>query len=348
MSSLPTHMQAAVYHAARTLAVERWPLPELGSEQVLLEVSHCGICGTDLHLVMEGWGRPRSIGGHEYSGKIVALGDAVSGWQIGQAVVGGPEPGCGRCARCGEGRSNLCGERGTPGVAPFQGAFAEYKSVHHSQLVRVPDGVSLREAALAEPLAVALHGISVSGIRSGERAFVSGVGPIGMLTLAALRARGVEDVVVSEPSPARRERALDLGARLAFDPSELDDPPMPFEIIEDAVDAAFECSGTPSGFVTAIGRVRRAGTLVILGTGMARPPLDINRVLLNELTVTGAYEYDEDGFQQALALIASRKLRTDALIAPDDVALSDLFGAMQRLVAGEIAGKVMVAPRARV
>jgi threonine dehydrogenase-like Zn-dependent dehydrogenase len=339
-------MDAAVYHEARSLAVERWPLPTPGPEQVLLEVSHCGICGTDLHLVMEGWGRPRSVGGHEYSGTIVAVGEKVTDWHPGDAVVGGPERGCGRCARCSEGRSNLCADRGTPGVDPFQGAFAEYKSVHHSQLVRIPEGVSMREAALAEPLAVALHGITLSRIRPGERAFVSGVGPIGMLTLAALRAQGVDDVVVSEPSPLRRECALDLDARLAFDPSDLDDPGMPFEIAEDAVDAAFECSGAKSGFVTALGRVRRAGTLVILGTGMARPPLDINRVLLNELTVTGAYEYDENGFEHALALIASGKLPSDRLIAPDDVALPNLFEAMERLVAGEIAGKVMVTPRA--
>jgi threonine dehydrogenase-like Zn-dependent dehydrogenase len=213
--------------------------------------------------------------------------------------------------------------------------------------VRIPEGVSMREAALAEPLAVALHGITLSRIRPGERAFVSGVGPIGMLTLAALHAQGIDDVVVSEPSSARRECALDLGARVAVDPSDLDDPRLPFEIVDDAVDAAFECSGSQSGFVTAIGRVRRAGTLVILGTGMARPPLDINRVLMNELTVTGAYEYDENGFEHALALIASRKLPTDRLIAPDDVSLPNLLQTMERLVAGEIAGKVMVAPRAR-
>jgi len=234
-----------------------------------------------------------------------------------------------------------------PGVDPFQGAFAEYVRVHHSQLVRIPDGLTLREAALAEPLAVALHGITLGRIRAGQRAFVTGVGPIGMLTVAALRARGVEDIVVSEPAPARRERALEVGARLALDPAELENPRMPFEIAADAADTAFECSGTVPGFLTAIGRLRRAGTLVILGTGMARPPLDINRVLLNELTVTGGYEYDEHGFEDALALLAGGTLPTDRLIAARDVALPGVLEAMERLAAGEIAGKVMVAPRAR-
>ena len=128
------------------------------------------------------------------------------------------------------------------------------------------------------------------------------------------------------------------------EPSDLEVPALPFDAAQPSVAAAFECSGHPDAFKTALARVERLGTLVIVGTGMRKPKLDANRVLLNELTVTGAYNYDENGFADALALLASGQLPTDVLIEPDDVSLADLQGAMERLIRGEIGGKVMVAP----
>jgi (R,R)-butanediol dehydrogenase/meso-butanediol dehydrogenase/diacetyl reductase len=338
-------MTAAVYRAPRELAVETRPLPEPGPEEVLLRVSHCGICGTDLHMVMEGWGRPDSIGGHEYAGHVVAVGAGVRDWQPGAAVVGGPEAGCGACDYCRAHRPGLCVGRPPAGVTPFQGAFAEYKCVPAAQLERIPDGMPLRVAALTEPLAVALHAITLSGIRPGQRALVTGAGPIGALIIASLRARGIDDVTVSEPSPVRRRLAEEIGARRAVEPDALHVPRMPFEIAEDPCDVAFECSGQPRAFRAALARLRKAGALVIVGSGMERPKLDTNRILLNELTVTGAYNYDENGFRDALALLASGKLPVERLIDPEDVPLSGMLRAMERLVAGEIGGKVMVVPR---
>ncbi len=342
---VPASMRAAVYRGARNVVLETRPVPALGPRDVLLRVSHCGVCGSDLHLVMEGWGRPDSIGGHEYSGHVAAVGSEVEGWEIGAPVVGGPEAGCGACDTCRAGRPGLCCAHGPAGATPFQGAFADYKRVHASQLLRIPPGVSPRQAALCEPLAVALHGITLSGVRPGQRAFVAGAGPIGLLTLAALRARGVEDVTVSEPSPVRRERAAAIGARRVLAPEELDFPRMPFELVDDAFDVAFECSGAPRGFSAALAQLRKAGRLVIVGSGMEKPRLDANRVLLNELSVTGAYNYDENGFQDALALLASGSLPTDLLIEPGDVPLAGLLGAIERLAAGEIGGKLMIVPQ---
>lgn len=106
--ALPQRMKAAVYHAPHKLEVEQQPLPALGPRDVLVDVSHCGICGTDLHLVLEGMGRPRSIGGHEYSGRIVELGTEVSAWARGDRVVARPgKPPCGRCEFCRVGRHSV-------------------------------------------------------------------------------------------------------------------------------------------------------------------------------------------------------------------------------------------------
>jgi threonine dehydrogenase-like Zn-dependent dehydrogenase len=341
---LPDAMRAAVYLEKGRVEVQARPLPQLGPRDVLLRVSHCGVCGTDLHMVLDGWGHPDSIGGHEFSGRIAARGPAVQDWKVGDAVVAGPEPGCGSCESCRAGRPAICVERPPAGVADFQGAFAAYVKVDERQLFRVPAALSLREAALSEPLAVALHGIGLSGIRPGQRALVSGAGPIGALTIAALRAGGVEDVTVCEPRAARRELAEALGAERVVAPEALAVPPMPFTIVDDACDVVFECSGRAAAFEVGLAQLKRAGTLAIIGTGMERPRLDPNRVLLNELTITGCYEHDATGFEDALALLASGALPTDVLIEAADVSLDGLLPAMHDLVEGRLAGKVLVQP----
>jgi (R,R)-butanediol dehydrogenase/meso-butanediol dehydrogenase/diacetyl reductase len=343
-SAVAARMRAAVYREKGRVVVEDRPVPAPASGEVLLRISHCGVCGTDLHLMLEGWGPANHIGGHEWSGRIVALGDGVHGWQPGDAVVGGPIAGCGACEACLAHRPSLCARTGSAGVGDFQGAFAQYMRVPASQLRRVPDGLSLREAALAEPLAVALHGITLSSIAPGRRALVSGAGPIGMLTLAALRARGITDVTVSEPAPVRRALAARVGASRVLAPDALSIPRMPFEFVPEGFHAAFECSGRPEAVEAALAQLVRGGTLVLVGTGMKRPRLDANRVILGELTVTGSYNYDENGFDDALELLASGKLPTSLLLEQGDVDLEGLLSAMQRLAAGEIGGKVLVAP----
>lgn len=341
-----TTMLAAVYRGDGVIAVEDIPRPEVGPGQVLLEVSHCGICGSDLHMVIEGWGQPGSVGGHEYSGTVVEVGPEVHGWAPGDRAVGGPDRGCGGCPPCREGRPNLCAGRGRSGVDPFQGAFASYKLVDSSALYRVPDGMDLRTAALTEPLAVAMHGIRRTVVTPGDRVLVTGAGPIGILTVAALRSIGVSDITVSEPGERRKALAARLGAAAVVDPDELVTPGMPMDVVDDPYQVAFECSGRPEAMESALGQLGRAATLVLLGTGMRRPRFDANRIILNELAITGAVEYTPDDYAAALELLASGRLPTELLIDPDDQPLGGLQSAMERLARGELAGKVMVVPHA--
>jgi len=342
--TLPATMRAAVYHRRGELRVEERPLPELGPRDALLEVSHCGVCGTDLHLVLDGWGRPGSIGGHEFTGRIVALGEEIEGFALGELVAGGPSPGCGECEPCRRHRPSLCKRADDPGVGAFQGAFAHYVRVHGPQLLHVPDGLGAREAALAEPLAVALHAITQSGVGPGGRALVAGGGPIGQLILASLRARGVEDVVVSERAAPRRARAEALGAARVLEPEALEAPVMPFQRVPAPYDAVFECSGRAEAMESGLGQLDKMGVLVLIGTGAKRPKLDAQRVLLNELVITGAYNYDENGMRDALALLATGVLPTDLLLHGEDAGLDELLEHMQRLQRGEIETKLLVSP----
>jgi threonine dehydrogenase-like Zn-dependent dehydrogenase len=341
-------MRAAVYRERGVVRIEERSVPVPGSEEVVVEVSHCGICGTDVHLALEGWGRRGSVLGHEWSGRIARVGADVSGWTAGDRVVGVPQRSCGACRWCRAERPSLCEARPGAGVGETpDGAFAPYVRAHASQLVRVPGGLPLRAAALAEPLAVALHALNRAGVRPGMRALVTGAGPLGLLVIAALRAHGVDDVIASEPAPARRERAGQVGATACVAPEALAAPRLPFQLAEAPVDVALECSGSPAAMESALAQLGRGGTLVLVGTGLRRPSFDHNRILLNELVVTGAFNYDAGGFAAALELLTLGSLPVDLLTEPDDIGLDAIPQALERLARGEIAGKVLVAPGGR-
>jgi (R,R)-butanediol dehydrogenase/meso-butanediol dehydrogenase/diacetyl reductase len=340
-------MPAAVFMGLRDVAVEQRPTPAAAPGELLVEVSHCGICGSDLHFLLEWGGRSGVIEGHEFSGTVVAVGDGADGWQPGDRVVGGPSPRCGTCEYCRARRPSLCEQRGRVGTgeSDWQGAFARYKTITAAEALRVPEGLSLKHAALTEPLAVALHGITQGGgARPGTRWLVTGGGPIGYLSVAALKAMGVGDVVVSEPKERRRALCEKLGARTVA-PEALTAPAWPHDLVDEPFDVALECSGNGRAQESALAQLKRGGTLVLVGAGVARPKFDPNRILLNELVITGAFVYDHDGFPRALDLLASGKMPNDLLVEADDYPLNHLLDAAIGLHEGELAAKAMVVPR---
>jgi L-iditol 2-dehydrogenase len=336
-------MAAAVYVGPGEIEVRRVPRPVPGAGQVVIAISHCGICGTDLHLVLEGYARPGSILGHEWAGTVAATGAGVEGWRAGDRVVADVDPGCGRCRACRAGRPAVCLEREPPDLLEFRGAFCGYVAVEASRLLRVPDGLSTRAAALTEPTAIAIHTVNLARVEPDDRVLVTGAGPVGLLITAVLRTRGVREITVSEPAPGRRERAVAVGASSVVAPDELRRAPMG-RPVDDPFEVAFECSGHPSAAEAALDQLDYAGTLVFVGTGRASPRMNHNRMIVLELTAIGAYNYDAAGFAPALELLASDALPLDLLIEAEDVALGGVLSAMRRLAAGDLPGKVMVRP----
>ena len=349
MSDLPAQMPVAVYRGQGVVEVEQRPVPMPPPGSVLVEVSHCGVCGSDLHMIVEQWGKPGFVGGHEYTGTIAAVGDGVVGWAVGDLIVCGSSPKCGRCRRCLEGKPSQCEHRSgdiSDDVNSDTGAFAGYTLVNAASLLALPDGLSLRDAALAEPLAVALHGITRSHITDQDSAMVFGAGPIGALTVAVLVARGIGPITVVEPGAARQQLARALGADVVVGPEVIETFPMwePERIADGAVDVVFECSGKRSAMEAGFHQLKRGGTLVMVGAGIEAPAFDPNRMILNELSVCGSFVYDADGFERALELLASGALRTDLLIDGNDVPLDLIGDALSGLASGSIAGKAMVVP----
>jgi (R,R)-butanediol dehydrogenase/meso-butanediol dehydrogenase/diacetyl reductase len=321
--------RVAVYRGSGTIEVEERPRPAPGAGQVEVEISHCGICGSDVHLMFDGWGPTDVVQGHEYSGIVTAVGAGTDRWRVGDHVT------CG-----GDSDPDAAVGHGEPG------GFGTHVVVDARALCAVPEGLPLRAAALAEPLAVALHAITRSGIRAGDPTLVLGAGPIGALIVAALRTRDVGPVGVVEPAPRRQALARALGADAVLHPDELPDPSpfSPATIVKGAVPVVFECSGKRTAMEAGLGMLQRGGRLVLVGAGIEVPRFDPNRMLLNELTVTGAFCYDPGGIDAALALLAGGELPLDVLLEPDDIGLDGLGPALERLAGGEIAGKLLVRP----
>jgi L-iditol 2-dehydrogenase len=349
-SVLPEVMSAAVYQAPGIVTVEERVVPRPGPDQVVVRVHSCGICGSDIHQLRDGWGLPAGvIAGHEWSGEIAAVGEGVTSWSVGELVVGGASPRCGACRRCKEGKPSQCENRHSMTTEHNDGAFAEYILARASGVLRLPEGLAPRHAALAEPLSVAMHGITRSGVAPGDSVIVFGAGPIGALSVAALRAMGIDEIAVVEPSEKRQKLAAELGARDVVHPDELDVFPSwePERQSSRAAHVVLECSGHRAAIEAAFSQVARGGILVMVGAGIDHPTFDINRMILNELTVTGSFVYDQGGFERALELLASEGFPNELLIEAGDVPLNGITQALEDLAVGRIAGKVMVVPEVR-
>jgi threonine dehydrogenase-like Zn-dependent dehydrogenase len=340
-------MAAAVYQSPGVVTVEDRPVPRPGPDQLVVRVHHCGICGSDIHQLRDGWGfQPGAVAGHEWSGTVASIGDEVKDWAVGERVVGASSPKCGKCRRCREGKPSQCEQRSSAITDHSDGAFAEFILVRAVGVLRLPAALSARHAALAEPLAVALHGITRSGVAPGDRVMVIGAGPIGALTVAALKAMDVHDITVVEPAVGRQELARSLGATDVIDPSELETFPSwePERLSARAVHVVLECSGHKSAIEAGFHQLLRGGTLVMVGAGIEHPTFDPNRMILNELHVCGSFVYDLGGFERALELLATESFPSDLLIDPTDVPLDGVADALEALATGRIAGKVMVVP----
>ena len=335
-------MPAAVYVGDGRIAVEQVPRPEPGPGEVLVEIAECGICGSDLHMVLERYAKPGAVLGHEWSG-IVASAPPDSGWSPGDRVVGNPPPGCGVCRPCRRGRPSVCLNRPKADFAGYRGAFCTYKTVAADGLIRIPDSLPTRVAALTEPMAITLHALRLAGVGRDDRVLVTGAGPVGLLVVAVLRAQGVSDITVSEPSAVRRQQALDVGATRVVTPDMLEQPPMALPVAE-PFEVVFECSGHASAVEAGFGQLDYAGTLVIVGTGFEPPRINQNRMIIFELEIIGAYNYNDEGFQPAVDLLDTATLPFDALIEPANIPLGEVMVSMERLARGEIPSKVMVQP----
>lgn len=294
-------------------------LTEPGEGQVLVKVSACGVCGTDVHIYHGGKGSaevvPPVILGHEFSGHIVKLGSGVTGLEEGQLITVDPNIYCGKCRPCRQGQKQMCHHMRAVGVN-MDGGFADYCLVPYAQCVPVPEGTDPELAALAEPLACCLHGIDRVGIRPGENVLVIGGGTIGQIMLQLARLAGAAKVVLSEPVEIRRELAVRLGADAAIDPLHEDLPQRLSELLSrDGADVVIECVGNPRTSAQAIDAAAGCGRVMLFGVPNPDAVLQtkMHPIFQKELTIMGSF-VNPDTHSRAVALLSSGQLKLKELI----------------------------------
>ncbi|SJN14016.1 L-idonate 5-dehydrogenase [Halomonas citrativorans] len=297
-------MQALVIHGKQDLREENIDLPALAPGKVRLRMSFGGICGSDLHYYHEGANgafvvREPLIPGHEMSGVVDE--DPSGQWPLGTPVTLHPAT-FGQSQTGIEDKPHLWPNGAYLGSASTwphtQGGMSQFLDVDASMLRALPDTLPLKRAALAEPLAVGLHGIEVAGGVDQKRVLVCGAGPIGLLAAAAALARGAKEVCITDILEGPLSRAKILGVHRTI---QVDREVLP----EEAFDVVLECTGVPVSINNAILAVRRAGVIAQIGMMPAAPqPIALASLIAKEVQLRGCFRFNNE-IDEAIALLAA-------------------------------------------
>ncbi|MEV7468805.1 NAD(P)-dependent alcohol dehydrogenase [Streptomyces kronopolitis] len=312
-SAIPATMRAAVLHGPEQLRIEERPVPTPGPGEVLVRVEAVGTCGSDVHYYRHGRigdfvVRAPLVLGHEAAGTVVAAGPGVEAERIGRRVSIEPGTPCGSCTECRAGRYNLCPDMRFLATPPIDGAFCAYLAVHQDFAHEVPDSLTIEEAALLEPLSVAVWACRKARVAPGDRVLITGAGPIGLVAAQTAQAFGAREVLVTDVVPHRLALARATGATV------LDVSRTPLSQAEFTPTVLLECSGVPAVSGEAIRTVGRAGRVVLIGMGGDEVPLPVSRVQHHELEVTGTFRYAHT-WPTAIALVQSGAVRLDSLVS---------------------------------
>jgi len=313
-------MKALVLSEYNQLEVKDLPNPIPGPDEILIQVSACGICGSDVHGFDGSTGRriPPIVMGHEAAGIVAGVGSDVDTFKPGDRVTFDSTVYCGQCEYCLKGAVNLCNQRQVIGVSCTEfrreGAFAEFLTVPARIAYRLPDSFSFAEAAMLEAVSVALHGVAVSQMKAGDTVLVIGAGMIGLLLLQAARVAGCSRVFISDVDATRLALAAQLGADRTILAS---GTPLIEEILRqtgrEGVDVVLEAVGREETIVSAIDCARKGGTVTLIGNISPQIMLPLQKVVSRQIRLQGSCASAGE-YPQAIELIASGKIKVDSLI----------------------------------
>ena len=322
------------------------PLPEPGAGEVILKVSHCGICGTDIHRTEANiWTfRPGTVPGHEFAGEVVALGQGVQNLRVGQRVTALPYIGCGSCARCLAGYPYFFATAINTGTETLPGAFAEYVRASAVNCIPLPVDLSTEDGALVEPLAVGLHAVKRGRIGPADRVLIMGAGPIGLAAIWWARRVGARRVVVAATSDRRREMAMAMGADefiVSGDDGEL--AGLVAEALSGPPTVVVECVGLPGTIATAISCLAPQGRVVVAGACSTADSFYPLLGLAREADILFSTVYDRDEFHQCIDAMERGDVAPRAMVT-GTVSLEDAPEAFEGLRGRSAHCKILVAP----
>lgn len=306
-----TRMRAAVLIEQGRIEMEERPVPTPQPGDVLIRVSSVGVCGSDTHYYRHG-----RVGGfvveaplvlgHEAAGTIVGVGESVDPSRVGQRVSIEPQRPDPHSDETRRGHYNLCPHMRFFATPPVDGALCDYVTIGAEFAHPVPDSMSDDAAALCEPLSVGIAAVRKAELDGRSRVLIAGAGPIGIVMTQLARAYGSTEIVVSDPDPARRERAISFGATTAVDPTV-------YQTADLAVDAFIDASGAEAAVAAGIRAVRPAGRVVLVGSGAETMKLPTQLIQNRELVLTGVFRY-ANTWPTAIALVESGRVDLDAMV----------------------------------
>ncbi|WP_461368167.1 zinc-dependent alcohol dehydrogenase [Candidatus Darwinibacter acetoxidans] len=314
-------MKALVLKEYHQLSYEDVPEPHYGPDDLLVQVKACAICGSDVHGLDGSTGRrqPPIIMGHEASGVVAAVGERVQGFAPGDRITFDSTIYCGRCHFCRQGRINLCDNRRVLGVScddyRQNGALAEFVAVPSHIAYHLPEGVSFEQAALVEPVSIAVHAVSLAPLNLGDTAVVVGVGTIGLLIIQILRTAGCGQIIALDIDHGKFDLARRFGAAVCWDPREEDLLQRIRSLTKGrGADLAFDAVGLSFTVGQAAGLLRKGGALVLVGNLSPQADLPLQSVVTREIALYGSCASSGE-YPICLELIQQGKVDVNSLIS---------------------------------
>lgn len=309
-------MKQAVMTQPGQIAFQDVEKPTIADDEVLMQTKRIGVCGSDIHVFhgLHPYTSYPVVQGHEIGGVVAEVGSSVTKVEVGDKITFMPQVTCGECYPCQNGMYHICESLKVMG---FQtgGAAQEYFVLPAWNVMKLPDSMSLDEAAMIEPIAVVVHAIERGGGAEGKRVLVLGAGPIGNLAAQVAKASGATAVMITDVSEYKLQKARDCGIELAINPLQED--------LADAVDQHFgaakadvilECVGVQATVDDAIRVARKGTTIVIVGVFGKKPEVDLGLVQDRELSLVGTLMYQQADYERAIEIVANNQLSLGAMI----------------------------------
>jgi len=337
-------MKAVVWHGAFEVRPEEVPIPSLEEGEALIRVGYAGVCGSDLTIYAgKHWrSRPPMIMGHEFAGEIVEVRATGTALKPGDRVAVEPLLSCGRCYACREGAYHVCQTLRLIGV-DVDGGFAQYVKAPVERIYPIPDSMSMKQGALVEPTAVAVHDVHRSRLQLGDHAVVLGGGPIGLLVAQVARVVTQRPVELVEVSDWR----LELARKMGFDPID----PKRVDVVEEVLrrtdgkgaDVLFDVAGAAATAAQLVALTRIHGQIIIVAMPKEFRPVDLAGFALKEIDLRGSRVYNFRDYETAIPLIAAGKIDVEGMVS-HVIPLEQAKEALDLSMKGDASMKVLLKP----
>lgn len=311
-------MKAVFVEAAETIKVREINRPAIKEDEVLIKVVVAGICGSDIHTYkgLHPFRKPPVVIGHEVAGEVVEVGEKVTHVQLGDRVTVEPQIGTGESEGEMTGNVNYSDERLAPGMGNWLGTMAEYFVSPESLVIQLPDSVSYDQGVLVEPLAVGVHAAFKGEVKQDDRVAILGAGPIGLLTLASVRARGVVETLITDVLDYSLEVAHDLGATKSLNIRDQEDwIDIAKAEMGGSFDKVFITAGVPGIVNEALALLKKGGRIVTVAMFHDSQELDIEQLQQNEKEIVGCMTYNRADTIEALSIIDKNEIPVERVIS---------------------------------